>query len=66
MTEPALPFNISLPAISKHLRVLEKAELVIQEKEGRIRRCRFSARPLQDAALWIENYRVSGNKVVIA
>jgi len=57
VTELALPFNISLPAISKHLRVLEKAGLVVQEKEGRIHRCRLSAGPLQDAARWIENYR---------
>jgi len=57
VTELAEPFDISLPAISKHLRVLEKAGLLVQEREGRIRHCRLSARPLQDASRWIDNYR---------
>jgi len=57
VTELAEPFDVSLPAISKHLRVLERARLVVQEKEGRIRRCRLSAEPLHDANNWLENYR---------
>lgn len=57
VTELAEPFDVSLPAISKHLRVLERAGLVRQEKEGRIRRCRLSAEPLRDADDWLENYR---------
>jgi len=57
VTDLARPFDVSLPAISKHLRVLEGAGLVMQEKDGRIRRCQLSARPLQDAARWIERYR---------
>jgi DNA-binding transcriptional ArsR family regulator len=57
VTELAQPFDVSLPAISKHLRVLEGAGLVMQEKDGRIRRCQLSAGPLQDAARWIERYR---------
>jgi len=57
VTELAQPFDVSLPAISKHLRVLERARLVVQEKEGRIRRCRLSAEPLHDADDWLENYR---------
>jgi len=57
VTELAQPFDVSLPAISKHLRVLERAGLVRQEKEGRIRRCRLSAEPLHDADDWLENYR---------
>lgn len=57
VTELAEPFEISLAAISKHLRVLEKAGLVVQEREGRVRRCRLSGRPLRDAARWIERYR---------
>jgi len=57
VTELAQPFDVSLPAISKHLRVLEVAGLVMQEKDGRIRRCQLSAGPLQDAARWIERYR---------
>lgn len=57
VTELAEPFEISMAAVSKHLRVLEKAGLVIQEREGRNRRCRLSARPLKDAAGWIGSYR---------
>ncbi|MGH9778644.1 MAG: ArsR/SmtB family transcription factor [Candidatus Acidiferrales bacterium] len=57
VTELAEPFDVSLPAISKHLRVLERAGLVRQEKEGRIRRCRLSAEPLHGANDWLQNYR---------
>jgi len=57
VSELAEPFDVSLPAISKHLRVLERAGLVAQEKQGRIRRCRLSAEPLHDANDWLENYR---------
>ncbi len=53
----AEPFQVSLPAISKQLRVLERAGLVVQEKDGRIRRCYLQTLPMQDAALWIEQYR---------
>ncbi len=52
----AEPFEMSLPAVSKHLRVLERAGLLVQEKDGRIRRCQLVAEPLQGAALWIEQY----------
>lgn len=57
VTELAEPFRISLPAISKHLRVLEKAGLLKQEKDGRIHRCHIVARPLQAASEWIAHYR---------
>ncbi len=57
VTELARPFDVSLPAISRHLRVLEEAGLLAQEKDGRIRRCQLAAKPLQDAARWIERYR---------
>jgi DNA-binding transcriptional ArsR family regulator len=57
VTELAEPFDVSLPAISKHLRVLEGAGLLVQEKEGRIRRCQLSATPLKEAARWIGHYR---------
>lgn len=55
--ELAAPFDVSLPAISKHLRVLERAGLLRQERDGRIRRCQLSIRPLQDANKWIDRYR---------
>jgi len=56
--ELAAPFEISLPAISKHLRVLERAGLLKQEKDGRLRRCKLEAQPLRDAQVWIERYRM--------
>ena len=54
--ELAEPFDMSLPAVSKHLRVLEHAGLLIQIKEGRIRRCRLVAKPMKEASKWIEHY----------
>jgi DNA-binding transcriptional ArsR family regulator len=57
VTELAEPFKISLPAISKHLRVLERAGLLAREKEGRVHRCRLVAEPLKDAAQWIAHYQ---------
>lgn len=56
-TELAQPFAISVPAISKHLRVLEHAELILHRKDGRIHRFRLAARPLREAAAWLEPYR---------
>ena len=57
VTQLAEPFDMSLPAISKHLRVLERAGLLVQEKDGRIRRCQLVAGPLEEASDWIEQYR---------
>jgi DNA-binding transcriptional ArsR family regulator len=56
-TELARPSSISVPAISKHLRVLEHAELILHRKEGRTHRFRLAARPLKEAAAWLEHYR---------
>ena len=56
-TELARPFSISVPAISKHLRVLEHAELILHRKEGRTHRFRLAARPLKEVATWLEHYR---------
>ncbi|PYU32191.1 MAG: transcriptional regulator [Acidobacteria bacterium] len=53
----AAPYDISLPAVSKHLRVLESAGLVVRQKDGRVHRCRLIAAPMRDAAAWIEQYR---------
>jgi len=52
VTELAEPFDMSLPAVSKHLRVLERAGLLRQDKEGRVRRCKLVAEPMRDAAAW--------------
>ena len=57
VTELAEPFDMSLPAISKHLDVLERAGLLSREKHGRIRRCHMQHEPLQQAADWIDWYR---------
>ncbi len=55
--ELAEPFDMSRPAISKHLRVLEKAGLVQTTRDGRISRCQLDARPMKDASEWVEKYR---------
>jgi DNA-binding transcriptional ArsR family regulator len=56
VTALARPFKMSLPAISKHLRVLETAGLLSRERDGRIHRCRLNAKPMQDADDWIRRY----------
>ncbi|MCZ6491165.1 MAG: metalloregulator ArsR/SmtB family transcription factor [Acidobacteria bacterium] len=62
VTELAEPFDVSLPAILKHLSVLGNAGLLTRHKEGRVQRCRLVARPLQDAAGWIARYRIFWEK----
>ena len=57
VTELAEPFAISLPAVAKHLHVLEQAGLVKTEKEGRIRYCHLEPKPLREATAWLEHYR---------
>lgn len=57
VTELAEPFAMSLPAISKHLRVLESAGLLQREIDGRVHRCRLAAEPMKNAAAWIAQYR---------
>jgi DNA-binding transcriptional ArsR family regulator len=57
VTELAVPFDISQPAISKHLKVLERAGLVSRGRDAQRRPCRLEARPLRDATEWLENYR---------
>ena len=55
--ELAEPFPISLPAVSKHLKVLERAGLIARRRKAQWRPCRLEARPLKDAAQWLEHYR---------
>jgi len=57
ISDLAAPYEMSLPAVSKHLRVLERAKLVERRKDGRVHRCRLSAEPMKGAAEWIEKYR---------
>lgn len=55
--ELAAPFDISLPAVSKHLKVLERAGLISRGQDAQWRPCRLSAGPLKDVAGWVERYR---------
>lgn len=57
VNELAEPFQISLPAISRHLSVLERARLVTRRREGKFRRCALDARALAEANAWLETYR---------
>ena len=57
VSELAKPYDMSLPAVSKHLRVLESAGLVTRRKDGRVQRCNLIAGPMKSAAEWIEHYR---------
>jgi DNA-binding transcriptional ArsR family regulator len=57
VTELAAPFEMSLPAISKHLKVLERAGLIIRGRDAQWRPCRLDARPLQEVAVYLEKYR---------
>jgi len=57
VTELAAPFTISLPAVTKHLKVLQRAGLIRRGRRAQWRPCRLDAEPLKDAADWVEQYR---------
>ena len=57
VTELASPFDMSLPAISKHLKVLERAGLISRGRDAQWRPCRLDAGPLKDVADWVGHYR---------
>jgi DNA-binding transcriptional ArsR family regulator len=57
VTELASPFAMSLPAISKHLKVLERAGLIARGRKAQWRPCRLRTAPLQDVAGWVDHYR---------
>jgi len=57
VTKLAKPFEMSMPAISKHLKVLERAGLIARGREAQWRPCRLEAGPLKDASAWLEHYR---------
>ena len=57
VTDLARPHRMSLPAVSKHLRVLERAGLVRRQRDGRVHRLKLDAGPMQQAMAWIEEYR---------
>jgi DNA-binding transcriptional ArsR family regulator len=58
VTELATPFAMSLPAVSKHLKVLEQAGLISRSREAQWRPCRLEAAPMREASEWLERYRV--------
>jgi DNA-binding transcriptional ArsR family regulator len=58
VSELAEPFDMSLPAVSKHLKVLERAGLIARGREAQWRPCRLEATPLQDIDAWLERYRL--------
>jgi len=57
VTELAKPFKISMPGISKHLKVLERAGLIKRGRDAQWRPCRLDAKPLEEASVWVDQYR---------
>ena len=58
VSELAAPFEMTLPAVTKHLKVLERAGLITRGREAQWRPCRLAAQPLRDVAEWVEQYRL--------
>ena len=56
VTDVAEPFDISLAAISKHLQILSKSGLIVQEKRGRVKWCKLQMHAMRDAAIWMESF----------
>ena len=56
VTELAAPFDMTMPAVTKHLRVLERAGLIARRREAQMRPCRLEAAPLKEVAEWAERY----------
>jgi DNA-binding transcriptional ArsR family regulator len=57
VTELAEPFDMSLPAVTKHLKVLERAGLIARGRDAQWRPCRLEAKPLREVSDWVEHYR---------
>lgn len=62
VSELAEPFDISMAAVSKHLKVLERAGLITRGRDAQRRPCRIEGEPLKGAAEWMENYRMAWEK----
>ena len=60
--ELAAPFDMTLPAITKHLKVLERAGLLSREIDGRVHRCKLIAQPIEEAVAWIERHQKFWNQ----
>jgi DNA-binding transcriptional ArsR family regulator len=63
VSELAKPYGISMPAISKHLRVLEEAGLIFRRRDGRIIYCRLATEPLREVDTWLARFRPAKTKV---
>lgn len=59
VTELAEPFDMSLPAVTKHLKVLERAKLITRHRDGQWRPCRLAPKPLKHVSDWVEQYRTA-------
>jgi DNA-binding transcriptional ArsR family regulator len=57
VTELAAPFDLSLPGVSKHLKVLQRSGLITQGRQAQWRPCRLEAGPLKDVSAWVDHYR---------
>src|ERR1700691_3501239 len=57
VTELARPFDMSLPAVSRHIRVLENAGLIARSVDGRVHQCSLAAAPMKTAEAWLDRYR---------
>jgi DNA-binding transcriptional ArsR family regulator len=66
ITDLAAPYNMSLPGVSKHLRVLEKAGLIRRIVDGRVHRCSLETSPLQEAEGWLSERRIFWNETLDA
>jgi DNA-binding transcriptional ArsR family regulator len=64
VSELAEPYGISLPAISKHLNVLEEAGLIFRRKKGRVSYCKLATAPLKEIDTWLARFRRVNNKVL--
>jgi DNA-binding transcriptional ArsR family regulator len=64
VSELAKPYGISLPAVSKHLRVLEEAGLIFRTREGRTHYCSLATQPLREIDTWLVRFRKSRRKVL--
>ena len=62
IAELAKPFNVSAPAITKHMRILEEAGLLSRKKRGREHHCRLEQKRMKEAEAWIENHRTFWNE----
>ncbi|MBS1911351.1 MAG: helix-turn-helix transcriptional regulator [Bacteroidetes bacterium] len=58
VTELAAPFKMTLPAVTKHLKVLERAGLITRSREAQWRPCKLAPQPLRDVAGWVDQYRI--------